>query len=46
MDIINFEKKKEMMPLTYDEKVYYESRKYCHTYAGKNFVTMKTKKKI
>ena len=29
MEIINYEKK-EMIPLTYDENIYYEKKKYCH----------------
>ena len=45
MDIINFEKKKkEMTPLTYDEKVYYENRKYCHI-CRKNFCNDENEKK-
>ena len=34
IEIINF-KEKEMIPLTNDEKVYYEKRKYCHIYRKK-----------
>ena len=30
IEIINYEIKKEMIPLTYDEQVYHEKRKYCH----------------
>ena len=30
MEVINFEKKKEMIPLTDDENKYYEKKKYRH----------------
>ena len=34
IEIINYEIKKEMIPLTYDEQVYHEKRKYCHICKG------------
>ena len=44
MEIINFEKK-ERKPLTHDEQVYYEKRKYCHI-CRKKFCDDKDDKKI
>ena len=43
MEIFNYEKKKEMMPLTDDEKRKYE-KKGIVTYVKENFVMMKMKK--
>ena len=42
MELINL-KEKEMIPLTHDEKVYYEKCRHCHIYE-KRFCTDKNKK--